>query len=202
MPTTITALPPAPSRADPTTFSSKADTFVAALPTMVTEINALSLELNTASSDAISSAATATTQAGIATTQAGIATSAANSAINSPATTATSTTSLTIGNGTKTFTIQTGKGFVVGQSVVIASQANPLNQMVGVITAHDSVTGAMTVVVQSDMYGGSGTYSDWSVALTVSPFATTYLVNQAALIAATNATDLAFLFLLSFSKKV
>lgn len=57
--TTITALPPAPSRADPSTFSDKADAFVAALPTFRTQANALASEVNAWSSSASNSAAIA-----------------------------------------------------------------------------------------------------------------------------------------------
>lgn len=57
--TTISALPPAPSRADPATFSDKADAFVAALPTFGTQANALASEVNAWSSSASNSAAVA-----------------------------------------------------------------------------------------------------------------------------------------------
>lgn len=66
--TTITALPPAPSRTDPATFSDKSDALLGALDTFVTETN-------TVAGECVTNAATATTQAGIATTQAGLATS-------------------------------------------------------------------------------------------------------------------------------
>jgi hypothetical protein len=42
----ITPLPPAPSRAVPSTFSAKADAFLGALPTFVTEANALEANVN------------------------------------------------------------------------------------------------------------------------------------------------------------
>jgi hypothetical protein len=59
MPTTISALPPAPSRADPSTFSTKADAFVAALPTFRTQANALASEVNEYALGAYNSAAIA-----------------------------------------------------------------------------------------------------------------------------------------------
>jgi hypothetical protein len=43
---TITPLPPAPDRTDPTTFSDKADAFVGALPAFGTEANALAADVN------------------------------------------------------------------------------------------------------------------------------------------------------------
>lgn len=88
----------------------------------------------------------------------------AASAINAPGTSATSTTSLTIGTGSQTLTIQTGKAFSVGQYVIIANTPSPANYMVGQITAHDSGTGSLTVNVAS--IGGSGTLSAWTVSLT------------------------------------
>lgn len=57
--TTITALPPAPSRADPSTFSDKADAFVAALPTFGTQCNAVASEVYANSVNASNSAAIA-----------------------------------------------------------------------------------------------------------------------------------------------
>jgi hypothetical protein len=64
----------------------------------------------------------------------------------------------------KTFTIQTGKQFSVGQSAVIARTSDPATRMSGVITAHNSTTGSMTVNVTNVF--GTGTYTDWTVSLT------------------------------------
>ena len=57
--TTITALPAAPSRADPANFSTKADAFVAALPTFGTQCNAVASEVNGYATNASISAAVA-----------------------------------------------------------------------------------------------------------------------------------------------
>lgn len=81
--TTITALPPAPSRSDPINFADEADAFVAALPAFGTEANALASEVNADAATATTQAGIATTQAGIATTQAGIATTKASEALAS-----------------------------------------------------------------------------------------------------------------------
>lgn len=59
--TTISTLPTAPSRADPTTFVARSDALLGALDGFVTQTNLVAGEVNTA-------AATATTQAGLATT--------------------------------------------------------------------------------------------------------------------------------------
>lgn len=88
-------------------------------------------------------------------------------ALNGAATSATSTTSLLIGTGAKSLTLaQTGKGFAIGQTVVIASNAGATNQMIGIITAFNSGTGAMTVQVSS--VSGAGTLADWTIAVSSS----------------------------------
>lgn len=73
----ITALPPAPSRSDPTNFATKADAWVAAMSTFTTEANALQTDVNTKQSQAATSASDAATSASNAATSA---TSASNSA--------------------------------------------------------------------------------------------------------------------------
>lgn len=87
----------------------------------------------------------------------------AQNALNAPGTSATSTSSMTIGTGSKTLTLaQTGKAFAVGQWVQVTDLAAPsVNYMVGAITAFNAGTGAMTVTVA--MAGGSGTLSSWAV---------------------------------------
>lgn len=88
----------------------------------------------------------------------------AASAVNAPGTNATSTTSLAIGTGSKTLTVQTGKNFVVGQPVVIANTAAPSSQwMAGEITAYNSGTGSLTVDVE--IISGSGTFATWTIGL-------------------------------------
>lgn len=86
--TTITALPPAPTRGDAANFAAVADTFVAALPTFVTQANAVAGEVNTAKTAAESAATTATSAAGSASASASSASSNASTA-STAATTAT-----------------------------------------------------------------------------------------------------------------
>lgn len=76
---------------------------------------------------------------------------------------ATSTTSLTVSTGSKSLTVEAGKGFTLGQPVLIASTAAPSTYMNGQVTAYDSVTGAMTVNVTA--ISGSGTAAAWSVSV-------------------------------------
>ena len=173
----ITLLPDPPSRANPSDFANKADLFLGALPTFAVEANTLATDVNLkqtqvaasavaadASSDAAALSETnAAASAVAADASADDAALSATSAINAPGTTATSTTSLTIGTGSKTFTIQTGKAYSVGQTVVVANTVTPTNQMTGVITDHNSGTGSITVDVQA--VSGAGTFASWSVGM-------------------------------------
>lgn len=79
--------------------------------------------------------------------------------------TATSTTSLTIGAGSKPLTVEAGKGFVIGQTLKVASSADPANAMIGVVTAYNNATGALTVLVAADGVSGSGTLAAWSISV-------------------------------------
>ena len=167
----ITPLPTPPSRQDPSNFAARADDFLGALPTFTTEANALATDVNNKQVTATNAANTATIQAGIAITQAetatiqaGIAVSAASTAINAPGTNATSTSSMTIGTGLKTITVQTGKEFVVGQPVMIARTSAPAAfWMSGNITSYNSGNGKLiTDIVWTN---GTGTFTDWTIGL-------------------------------------
>ncbi len=78
---------------------------------------------------------------------------------------ATSTTSLTVGTGAKTLTVQSGKAFVAGQWVLIYRTSAPDTAMLAQVTSYSGTT----LVVNSTAVGGSGTVSDWTVVLTNSP---------------------------------
>lgn len=73
----------------------------------------------------------------------------------------TSTTSLAIGTGAKTFTTQTGKTFIPGTFVQAISRADAANYMYGTITSYDAATGALVLDVA--VVGGSGTLADWNI---------------------------------------
>jgi len=119
---------------------------------------------------------TATTQAGIATTQAGLATTAKNDAVTAQglaetardtaqnyasALKSTSTSSLAIGTGSKTFTTQSGKQFAAGQYVIAVSDANSANYMHGQVTSYSGTS----LVVEVSNTGGSGTLADWTISV-------------------------------------
>lgn len=87
----------------------------------------------------------------------------AATALAAPGTQATSTVSLTIGTGSKSLNIQTGKAIVPGMSIKVAATASPTNWMHGDVTAYDSGTGALDVTITSA--NGSGTFAAWTVSL-------------------------------------
>lgn len=70
-----------------------------------------------------------------------------------------STTSLTISNGTKSLTVGTGLAYTTQQDITIAYNAS--NHMHATVTSYNSTTGAMVVDVQGKT--GSGTYAVWTV---------------------------------------
>lgn len=75
----------------------------------------------------------------------------------------TSTSSLTVGTGSKAITTQTGKNFQIGQFVVVANTVTPSNYMTGQITAYNSGTGAL--VVDATASGGAGTFTAWTISI-------------------------------------
>lgn len=75
--------------------------------------------------------------------------------------TSTSTTSLAIGTGSKSLTVQTGLNLVPGYPVRLAYTTSPTDNMDGTVTTYNSSTGALVVEVAS--VNGSGTYASWQV---------------------------------------
>jgi hypothetical protein len=59
--------------------------------------------------------------------------------------TATSTSSLAIGTGSKTLTIQANKNFSVNQWVLVQETSNPANQMLGQITSYSGTSLVVSV---------------------------------------------------------
>lgn len=125
--------------------------------------NAATSETNAATS--ATNAATAETNAETAETNAETAETNAEAALAAMGTalTGTSTTSLTIGTGSKTWTTQTGKSFAVGMYITGYETATPTNFMSGVVTSYTSGTGVLIVTV--DEIGGSGTIASWTVVI-------------------------------------
>jgi hypothetical protein len=178
---TFTAPPTAPSRSDPpATFVSRADAFVAWFSTFRTELVAgvgwIGDQVDTMAEQA-ASITTAVTN-GLASIAADLADALsdisaaltnANTVIDARVLAAgwsgTSTSSVAVGTGSKTFTTQTNKAFVVGARLIIAETAAPTARyMIGQVTAYNAGTGSLTVNVTDTL--GSGTVSAWTIGLT------------------------------------
>ncbi len=120
--------------------------------------NAQAAEAAAATAEA--QAVISTAQAAISTTKASEASASAASALQTPGTSATSTSAITPAIGTNSFTLdQTGKNFVVNQFVTVANSNTKYFN--GIITAFDAGTGAMTVDARVVL--GSGSASAWTI---------------------------------------
>lgn len=90
----------------------------------------------------------------------------ATSVLGGATTNATSTTSLSIATGSKSLTlVESGKAYIVGQYVIIASTASPTNYMVGQVTSFSGTA----LVVNVTATNGSGTLANWTVSVTGQP---------------------------------
>lgn len=83
--------------------------------------------------------------------------------LNNNSTTGTSVTSTTVGTGSKSFTASTGKSWTINSSVRIYSTASAGIWMDGYVTAYNSSTGVLTVMVTNK--SGSGTLASWGIVL-------------------------------------
>lgn len=118
--------------------------------------------------------------------------------IRGPSYGGTSATSLTIANGSKTFTTQAGLAYQVGALVRVASTASgeqSTHWMYGSVTAWNAATGVMTVDVV-DNRGSGATRSAWSVNIAgqsgdVTPEATAAAAAAAASASAASASQTA-----------
>lgn len=90
-----------------------------------------------------------------------VAIDAVNAADGANAVRGTSTTSTAVGAGSKTFTTQAGKQFTGGNYVTVSRTSAPTTLMHGVVTSYIGTT--LTVDVST--IAGSGTYTDWTIAL-------------------------------------
>lgn len=163
-PPTITALPSPPDPNDRSSFNVRAYPWSVAQQTLATEVAAVAVNVKGNADQAVASAVAALAS------EASAAASAA-SAVNAPGTNATSTTSLVLSAGPKIWFIPAGKLFSPGQPVVLASAANPANQMTGLLLSHNSMTGeCMGNMIPAD--GVVGTHADWVMSIGVAAPAT------------------------------
>jgi hypothetical protein len=83
----------------------------------------------------------------------------------------TSTTSLTVGSGSKTVTTQSGLPYSAGARIRISSSATPSKYMVGTCTSYSGTT----LVVNVTQFEGSGTLASWNIILPVPAVQCAYL---------------------------
>lgn len=83
----------------------------------------------------------------------------ANNIINGDRYLTSSTTSLSLGNGTKTLTIGTGLSYSTQQDIIIANDAT--HHMHATVTSYNSSTGELVADVAQ--HTGSGTFTSWTV---------------------------------------
>ena len=74
---------------------------------------------------------------------------------------ATSTTSLAIGTGNKTFTTQAGLAYTAGARARASSAADTADFMEGLVVSYSGTT----LIINVDRVGGSGTDADWNINL-------------------------------------
>jgi hypothetical protein len=132
---TFPNLPPPPNTSDPSTFSARADAFFAEIPDWSADLSAYGNGISLGF------------------------TSVSSTSLTVPTLTAGGTSSVTL-------TVEASKGFAVGMPVmVVATAALTGARMLGTVSAYNSTTGSLTVVVQHAIGAGS-TFAAWRVTLT------------------------------------
>jgi microcystin-dependent protein len=136
------------------------------------EAAAAAASIQTAADVVLTHADVVTTNANVVLTNADVVTTALNAAAaeTSAAQAAgtlysTSTTSLLIGVGSKTYTTQPDKNYFPGQHVIASSDADGTNYMHGQVISYSGTE----LIVNVTGTNGSGTYADWNIAVSGSP---------------------------------
>lgn len=161
------SIPLAAASASAATASTAAATAVAQGAIATTQAGNSSTSAAAALASQIASAASAASAGSSSTAASGFATAAGVSAAAAAAAaiqaaaslTGTSTTSLAIGTGSKTFTTQAGLSILVGAYVLAASNSGPTNFMQGQVTAYSGTSLTVNMLTT----GGSGTKTDWNI---------------------------------------
>lgn len=108
-----------------------------------------------ASVDAAAASAVASEASNVASAAA-----AAESAAQAARLAGTSTSSVSIGTGSKSFTTQAGKAFEVGRDLIVTSDANPTtHRMAGRVTAYSGTS----LTIDVEKADGAGTRADWTI---------------------------------------
>lgn len=98
-------------------------------------------------------------------------------AMNNNSTNSTSTTSNVLASsGSKTFTVQLGKGYLPGQTIKAASTSDGTKWMQGDVTAYDPATGLLSITMNASQ--GSATFTAWTLTLATSVANATGSLNQ------------------------
>lgn len=150
-----------------TTATSSKDTAVAAKDTAVASASTASTASSTAVSakdTAVASASTASTAATTASTARDQAVAARDQALiyATQQMVTSSTTSHSLTADSKTFTVDTGKGFVPNQYLVFTNTSDTTKFMQGTVTSYNSVTGVMVVSIDYVSSTG-GPYTTWTI---------------------------------------
>lgn len=80
----------------------------------------------------------------------------------------TSTSSVSMGAGSKTFTVDAGLGYMVGMYLNISYADDITKHMQGVVSSYNSTTGQLIVNVQ-EASANSGSYANWVISVAVRP---------------------------------
>lgn len=151
-------------------LSSDAQSLSASVAAAAASATSASTSASTATTQASNASTSATNAATSATNAATSATNAAASATAAAASAAgvgnslitTSSSSVAIGTGSKSFTVDSGKSFAVGQYLMIMETANPAtNYMFGNVTAYSGTSLTVNVTVT----GGAGTIAAWTIVI-------------------------------------
>lgn len=164
----IPALPTPPSTNDPQNFSARADEFLGILPDWSDGLDGVTESAKTNATAAQERAVAAAASAATADTKANEASASAELAKNAPTTYGTTAQALAISAGDKSLTVETGRAFMSGQAVVLASMSDPTSQrMYGIVTAYNASSGALSVTVRA--FTGTGSVTGWTVTLGNAP---------------------------------
>lgn len=80
---------------------------------------------------------------------------------DTPSISATSTSSIAVGSGSKTLTVGTNLNFIPAQEITVYKTGTVTTFISGTITSYDPLTGILIVNVTA--YGGTGSHTTWSV---------------------------------------